>query len=231
LINHQHPKGFTLIELLITIALIVIVFSIATYNFFESQKKVVFQNSVSEVMTTIKQAQNFARSSKIIKLNIDDEIQEIIPAGGYGIYINGTEERPTLITYSDIWNESQNKMINTEDYQNIDGVFQKIWPDSIYTADTAKDFELDQYLFPEAVTIKSIVLIDNNGNNVIPDPAIASIIFIPPFAETIIADSTGNSDYLEILITLENQAQVRGDKEKTIRLHRITGFPTTEVNL
>lgn len=204
-------KGFTLIEIIIVVVIIGILTSMSFSFYINQQKKEIFKNSYTEVLTFLKQSRILSSVSQTI--NITPAKKER-PKGGYGVFIDQKSTPKKLILFADTWNKSAGL-----DGKEVSNDLQNPVPaDHMYT--NAKDFLLEK-LELKIIDIEKIKGQSENeeenyiGNNLF-------ITFSIPSLDAEIIDETGKTyQSLNIFLKGNNPAE-----EKNIYIHKISGFFT-----
>ena len=85
ILKHRE-HGFTLAELVIVMAILAVLSTIAGKTYSAEQKRVQYNNSLMDVLTSIKDARNYSITSRMTydKTAIPDRF---IPKEGYGVYV------------------------------------------------------------------------------------------------------------------------------------------------
>jgi len=91
-LKNNRTKGFTIIELLVVIIIIAIVASIGTNTYQSQRSQARYNNSIIKVLGMIKQARNYAVSSRAVYDETKNPGEEsYIPPEGYGVYIERSD--------------------------------------------------------------------------------------------------------------------------------------------
>lgn len=169
--NFQFPvsnrNGFTLIELIVSISIITILIGIFLTNYRSGGKRTELIMTAQKMVTDIRMAQNNTLGSV--------EYNSQIPSGGWGIYINTTEDDSSYLMFADDDDINENS-----EYDVGEGD----------TALGARRYVLPRNIIIDSIDIKNIGITDN-----------VHITFVPPDPITVIYDTFNTST--EVTITLK----------------------------
>jgi len=220
-------RGFTLIELLVVITIIGI-FSIAALpNMLAGYRNIVFSNTVKDVVTLVQKARTQALASEL------DANAKISP-GGYGVWLgrDGANNLHAVLFIND-WNAAAGggtgAVVNM-DYADTN-IANRVAPDTSYTPgfDTlVEDVLINKNPYIELTSLKGLIpgTLDTPANWSAEQNRIAvgatgmSIIFQPPYADTIIEGAGTDYQLFEGVFTLRSTGATR-----TLRIDRITTTP------
>lgn len=200
-----------------------ILFAIGSSYYINSQKQIRFENTVREALQIIKEARNLAISSSTIP-DPDDASQKKVPPGGFGINLSTATDPHQIILFSDRWNQSESKNVDLENQNPSD----QVQPDRIFTPNTS-DLILKKFNFANDVEVENIEVIKADESTAELDQV--NILFSAPFAETIISDQNGNTDLIEVRMTIKKSDPGQTALFRIISLNKISGFPYKEVIL
>ena len=211
-------KGFTIAELVLVIAIIGILAGIATNTYRSQSSRFSYNESITEVISLIKTARNYAVTSRMVydtrkdlstTPNVD-ESEKYIPVAGYGVHINKTTGVFTLFA-----NTTADTNINKDQFN----------PDA-----TSGDFIEETLTLPDATNFDKLINGDENSTTMITQNE-AVIIFRPPLGEGFVSnngDPTTAGNVLET-ITMEFSYKNPDPTEKSairqVKFNRIAGFP------
>ncbi len=193
-------KGFTLVELMVVIVIIGVIAVIAVPSYYNSIRQAKYEESVSEIVSLIKDARN----TSIVGKFTGDASSHTTPKGGYGVYLQKTSTGGVLISFQD---KNENKKYDND----------------------VEDTVISSYKLPTSITIKSMSGSKATGYTATPETNLdfleASILFQPPQGETFLNENIATKDLLDLTIVLERYDV---GKSKRLKLNKISGFIETE---
>jgi len=87
--NSNKPKGFSLIEMIVVVMITLLILTLGINTYRDQQRHVIYNESVSKVLSIVKVARNHALTNRPI---FDEDQQlSIIPKNGYGVYFERSE--------------------------------------------------------------------------------------------------------------------------------------------
>ncbi len=209
--------GFTLIELIMVIVIIVTVAAASVPGFMNMLRRAKFEKTVGEVVMLFEKARTQALASKL-------DSNQKIPPGGYGVFLDFTTTDPPVaqkaVLFIDDWNEAAGKKVKV-DYADTN-ITNRILPDGIYTAGADTELttvDLNNLPYIRMIELKGIKLTDSatwahaSGN-------VATLIFMPPYAETTVVGGGTDLQTLEVIFKLVTENTCR-----QIIFNRVTTTP------
>jgi prepilin-type N-terminal cleavage/methylation domain-containing protein len=224
--NKLFSKGFTMIEMLVVVIIIALVASIGTSAYRNQQAHVRHTDSIVKVLSMIKQARNYAVSSRsIYDRDLCEGVESYVPEEGYGVYISRSDDagmsRIVLFANTEADDESE-----ANQYDEIVG------------APCVSDLIEEEYFLPgetELIGLSVDKAIPNHTpisymGGATDDEAV--IIFRPPIADTTLAVNNPVPGPLFTLSDLYLQfGRVAADvsiSSQYIHINSIAGFPEVE---
>lgn len=215
-------KGFTLVELVVVVVILLVITVSAVPGFMSSLRRGRFEQSIVEIVSLLDQARTQALASRI-------DANHKIPSGGYGVFFDMTSDPTTteqkVVLFIDDWNTAASAAVNV-DYANL-AVGSRVLPDGIYTP--GSDTALSTFIInsPSYIRLESLsgYLLDGSAWSSTPGNTI-TVIFKPPYAETIITGDNPNPPHS---VSLQNFSAVfklvTENATRTIKLNRVTTAP------
>ena len=213
-------NGFTLIEMTIVITMLAVISIAAFPAFNRSMRRSQFQKKVADVVLLIDEARTQALASKL-------DSSEKIPSGGYGVFLDMTSDiAPTLqkaVLFIDDWNATVAVPAAVNVNYGDEDIANRVLPDGIYTAggdSVITTVDINSPVYIQMTQLKGVKLADASnwasavGNNI-------TVIFKPPFAETVIwGNATISLQNIEVVFDLITDGSTR-----RIKFNRVTTAP------
>ena len=222
--NKTFPKGFTIVELMVVIIIITIVTSIGTNTYQAQRRQVRYNDSVLKVVTMIKQARNYAVTSRAVYDECEVGNESYVPAEGYGVYIERGET------------PGQSRVVLFANTQIDDAIELNQFDEVLDPCDS--DLIEDEYTLPLDTILNDLLTeisgptpLDSNTNA---DENEAVIIFRPPLSDTTLA--ANDHPLTENQLTLPDDLYLEFRRAETpvgipsqyVHINRIAGFPELE---
>ena len=213
-----------MIEMMVVIIIITIVASIGTNTYQAQRKQVRYNDSILQVLTMIKQARNYAVTSRAVYDTCQVGSESYIPPEGYGVYI----ERSTT--------PGQSRVVLFANTQVDDAIELNQYEEELDPCDS--DLKEDEYILP-LDTVLNDLLTDLTGptpldSNTNADENEAVIIFRPPLSDVTLAANdhplTENQLTLpdDLYLEFRRAESAVGIPSQYIHINRIAGFPEIE---
>lgn len=222
--TRSSSKGFTIVELMVVIIIITIVASIGTNGYQSQRKQVRYNDSILRVLTMIKQARNYAVTSRPVYDECEVGAESYVPPEGYGLYISRSETpgESRVVLFA---NTQVDDAIETDQYEEF--------PDPCDSDLVEEEYylPLDTILNDLLVDLTGPTILDSNTN---PDENEAVIIFRPPLADAMLAANDHPLTANQITFPDDLYLEFRrvdtppGIPSQYIHINRIAGFPEIE---
>ncbi len=225
----SRSDGFTVAEMIIVVLIMSVLMAIGGRTYFDERDRFEFNNAFIEMTGMFAEARNLATTSE--PFYISEAIGNLVPADGYGVYINlePEEGEPHFTLFANL---GSGNLGTYESYLNED------------TEESAKVFDDDDEIIRTFTVPKQVQFHSFYFNSVWkwdpeepPEPAgpnatEAVIIFKPPLAETFIGnnDTVSPEELIELGLKFFNPAADDNSPKKCqfIRINRIKTFSAIE---
>lgn len=215
--NSRHNrKGFTIAEMFLVVAIMAVIFAISARTYYRERDRVEFNNSFIKMLEIFKTTRNYATTSHSVYVsNLN-----VIPADGYGVYINlepvGSEDAHFTL-FANLGSGPSH-----EEYQN----------DESPNAFDLNDKVIETYRLPKQVRFQYFIFDEDikwGGEPEGPTATEAVIIFKPPLADAFVGDNAFQ-ELNEVGMRFLNPEAPEDSPKKCqyININRVKTFPELE---